>query len=54
MGTQRTGRSPQEHPWPDERAERSPALDTINAIAKAFDLQGSELMRLAEEQQTNP
>jgi len=37
-----------------ERAERSPALETINAIANAFDLQGSELMRLAEEQQTDP
>jgi len=34
-----------------ERAERSPALETINAIAGALGLQGSELMRLAEEHQ---
>lgn len=32
-----------------ERAERSPALETINAIAGALGLQGSDLMRLAEE-----
>lgn len=34
-----------------ERAERSPALETINAIAGALGLRGSELMRLAEERQ---
>jgi transcriptional regulator with XRE-family HTH domain len=32
-----------------ERGERSPALETINAIAGALDLRGSELLRLAEE-----
>lgn len=32
-----------------ERGERSPALETINAIAGALGLRGSELMRLAEE-----
>lgn len=32
-----------------ERGERSPALETINAIAGALGLQGSELMRLAED-----
>jgi transcriptional regulator with XRE-family HTH domain len=34
-----------------ERGERSPALETINAIAGALGLRGSELMRLAEEHQ---
>jgi transcriptional regulator with XRE-family HTH domain len=34
-----------------ERGERSPALETINAIAGALGHRGSELMRLAEEQQ---
>jgi transcriptional regulator with XRE-family HTH domain len=32
-----------------ERGERSPALETINAIAKALGLSGSELMAFAEE-----
>jgi len=32
-----------------ERGERSPALETINAIARALDLRGSELLRLAED-----
>lgn len=32
-----------------ERAERSPALETINAIAGALGLRGSELLRLAEQ-----
>ncbi|MEJ7786783.1 MAG: helix-turn-helix transcriptional regulator [Solirubrobacteraceae bacterium] len=32
-----------------ERGERSPALETINAIAHALDLRGSELLRLAED-----
>jgi transcriptional regulator with XRE-family HTH domain len=34
-----------------ERGERSPALETINAIAGALGQRGSDLMRLAEEQQ---
>jgi transcriptional regulator with XRE-family HTH domain len=34
-----------------ERGERSPALETINAIAAALELRGSELLRLAEERQ---
>ena len=34
-----------------ERGERSPALETINAIAGALGLRGSDLMRLAEEHQ---
>ena len=33
-----------------ERGERSPALETINAIAGALGLRGSELMRAAEEE----
>jgi len=35
-----------------ERGERSPALETINAIAGALEMCGSELMRLAEEHLT--
>lgn len=34
-----------------ERGERSPALETINAIAAALELRGSDLLRLAEERQ---
>ena len=33
-----------------ERGERSPALETINAIAGALGVRGSDLLRLAEEQ----
>ncbi|MEA2230460.1 MAG: Helix-turn-helix domain [Solirubrobacteraceae bacterium] len=34
-----------------ERGERSPALETINAIAGALGVRGSDLLRLAEQQQ---
>ena len=38
-------------PGPIERGERSSALETINAIAGALGVRGSDLLRLAEEQQ---